>query len=47
MPKVSIIGYTNAGKSTLRNKLCEIAMPKEATVKEKVFEADMLLPHLM
>lgn len=46
LPKISLVGYTNAGKSTLRNKLCEIAMPKEATVKEKVFEADMLFATL-
>lgn len=46
IPKVSLVGYTNAGKSTLRNKLCEIAMPKDAVVKEKVFEADMLFATL-
>lgn len=46
IPKVSIVGYTNAGKSTLRNKLCEIAMPKDIAVKEKVFEFDMLFATL-
>lgn len=46
MPKVSLVGYTNAGKSTLRNKLCEIANPKESIKKEKVFEADMLFATL-
>ncbi|AKN32493.1 GTP-binding protein [Clostridium carboxidivorans P7] len=46
LQKVSLVGYTNAGKSTLRNKLCEIAMPKEAVHKEKVFEADMLFATL-
>lgn len=46
IPKVSLVGYTNAGKSTLRNKLCEIAMPKDGTIKEKVFEADMLFATL-
>ena len=46
IPKISIVGYTNAGKSTLRNKLCEIAMPKDALIKEKVFEADMLFATL-
>lgn len=46
IPKVSLVGYTNAGKSTLRNKLCDIAMPKDSTVKEKVFEADMLFATL-
>lgn len=46
IPKISLVGYTNAGKSTLRNKICEMAMPKEGTVKEKVFEADMLFATL-
>lgn len=46
IPKVSLVGYTNAGKSTLRNKLCEIAMPKDGVIKEKVFEADMLFATL-
>lgn len=46
IPKVSLVGYTNAGKSTLRNRLCEIALPKEGNVKEKVFEADMLFATL-
>lgn len=46
IPKVSIVGYTNAGKSTLRNKLCEIASPKDSVLKEKVFEADMLFATL-
>jgi GTP-binding protein HflX len=46
IPKVSLVGYTNAGKSTLRNKLCDIAMPKDSVVKEKVFEADMLFATL-
>ncbi|MCM0650556.1 GTPase HflX [Clostridium swellfunianum] len=46
IPKVSLVGYTNAGKSTLRNKLCDIAMPKDSAVKEKVFEADMLFATL-
>jgi len=40
------VGYTNAGKSTIRNKLCEIAYPKENIKKEKVFEADMLFATL-
>ncbi|MDU5110554.1 MAG: GTPase HflX [Clostridium sp.] len=46
IPKVSLVGYTNAGKSTLRNKLCDIAAQKEAQGKEKVFEADMLFATL-
>lgn len=46
IPKVSLVGYTNAGKSTLRNKICDIAMPKDFPLKEKVFEADMLFATL-
>lgn len=46
LPKVSLVGYTNSGKSTLRNKLCEIALPKESIIKEEVFEADMLFATL-
>ncbi|MDT8717458.1 GTPase HflX [Clostridium sp. 19966] len=46
VPKVSLVGYTNAGKSTLRNKFCEIALPKESSNKERVFEADMLFATL-
>lgn len=42
IPVVSIVGYTNAGKSTLRNRLCEIA----GVEKEKVFEANMLFATL-
>ncbi|MEG0295569.1 MAG: GTPase HflX [Clostridium sp.] len=45
IPRVSLVGYTNAGKSTLRNALCEIAAEKN-NVKEKVFEADMLFATL-
>ena len=46
IPKVSLVGYTNAGKSTLRNALCETAAKKENASKEKVFEADMLFATL-
>lgn len=46
VPKVSLVGYTNAGKSTLRNKLCEMSIAKDAVIKEKVFEADMLFATL-
>lgn len=42
IPVVSLVGYTNAGKSTLRNKLCQIA----GRDKEGVFEADMLFATL-
>jgi GTP-binding protein HflX len=44
--KVSLVGYTNAGKSTLRNTLCDVAALKSAVIKEKVFEADMLFATL-
>ena len=44
--KISLVGYTNAGKSTLRNALCEYSPVKSATIKEKVFEADMLFATL-
>lgn len=43
--KVAIVGYTNAGKSTLRNKLCEIYSANNAN-KEGVLEADMLFATL-
>lgn len=46
IPKVSLVGYTNAGKSTLRNALCDLATKKDAKAKEKVFEADMLFATL-
>ena len=43
--KVAIVGYTNAGKSTLRNKLCEISASNGIN-KEGVLEADMLFATL-
>jgi len=46
IPRVSLVGYTNAGKSTLRNKLCDIAAKKDVQGKEKVFEANMLFATL-
>lgn len=46
IPKVSLVGYTNVGKSTLRNALCDVAAQKEVVGKEKVFEADMLFATL-
>ena len=46
IPRVSLVGYTNAGKSTLRNTLCDIAAKKDIQGKEKVFEADMLFATL-
>ncbi|WP_291579081.1 GTPase HflX [Clostridium sp. UBA6640] len=44
--KISLVGYTNAGKSTLRNTLCDIYPLKSSNIKEKVFEADMLFATL-
>ena len=46
IPQVSLVGYTNAGKSTLRNKVCEVAVSKDLIQKDKVFEADMLFATL-
>jgi GTPase len=46
IPRVSLVGYTNAGKSTLRNKLCQIACPRDVVQKDEVFEADMLFATL-
>lgn len=46
IPKVSLVGYTNAGKSTLRNILCDMYTAKDGVIKEKVFEADMLFATL-
>lgn len=43
---ISLVGYTNAGKSTLRNLICSVSTPKDSAQKEKVFEADMLFATL-
>ncbi len=43
--RVAIVGYTNAGKSTLRNKLCELSASNIIN-KEGVLEADMLFATL-
>ena len=43
--KVALVGYTNAGKSTLRNRLCEISSTNHVN-KGGVFEADMLFATL-
>lgn len=45
IPQISLVGYTNAGKSTLRNTICDIAA-QDRLEKEKVFEADMLFATL-
>ena len=46
IPRVSLVGYTNAGKSTLRNNICDKAASTDSKDKEKVFEADMLFATL-
>lgn len=46
LPCISLVGYTNAGKSTLRNAVCEIAAPIDSLNKENVMEADMLFATL-
>ncbi|OPJ63568.1 GTPase HflX [Clostridium oryzae] len=46
IPRVSLVGYTNAGKSTLRNTLYSMCKPKNYQTKEDVFEADMLFATL-
>lgn len=45
LPQVALVGYTNAGKSTLRNALADTSA-KDAKKKDKVFEADMLFATL-
>lgn len=42
IPVISLVGYTNVGKSTIRNRLCDIA----GIQKEKVLEANMLFATL-
>ncbi|URZ00175.1 GTPase HflX [Clostridium felsineum] len=46
LPCISLVGYTNAGKSTLRNAICEIAAPLDSVNKESVLEKDMLFATL-
>lgn len=51
MPRVALVGYTNAGKSTLMNAMLETYLPKEGSEAEKlsekkVFEKDMLFATL-
>lgn len=45
LPQVALVGYTNAGKSTLRNALAD-SSAKDDKKKDKVFEADMLFATL-
>lgn len=46
LPKISLIGYTNAGKSTLRNKMCELYADESLKDKTEVFTKDMLFATL-
>lgn len=43
LPRVALVGYTNAGKSTLLNKMLELSGAKE---EKQVFEKDMLFATL-
>jgi len=45
IPKVSLAGYTNSGKSTLRNAIADLAS-KDSLIKTKVLEKDMLFATL-
>lgn len=46
IPVVSLVGYTNSGKSTLRNRLSRMYSPEPSVKKEDVLEADMLFATL-
>lgn len=51
MPRVALVGYTNAGKSTLMNAMLDTFLPREGSEAEKleekkVFEKDMLFATL-
>ncbi|HSR03040.1 MAG TPA: GTPase HflX, partial [Proteiniclasticum sp.] len=43
--KIALVGYTNSGKSTLRNALADLAS-KDSIIKSKVLEKDMLFATL-
>ena len=43
--KIALVGYTNSGKSTLRNALADMAS-KDSIIKNKVLEKDMLFATL-
>ncbi|MCR5324330.1 MAG: GTPase HflX [Lachnospiraceae bacterium] len=46
-PNVALVGYTNAGKSSLLNRLLDMGSSSEETLEEKkVFEKDMLFATL-
>ncbi len=44
VPVVALVGYTNAGKSSVMNKLLEMTAPEDT--EKKVFEKDMLFATL-
>ncbi|MGB3368681.1 MAG: GTPase HflX [Acidaminobacteraceae bacterium] len=44
VPVVALVGYTNAGKSTVMNKLLKMTAPED--VEKQVFEKDMLFATL-
>lgn len=46
LPLVSLVGYTNAGKSTILNEMLKRWCPEETAGKRQVFEADMLFATL-
>ena len=46
MPRVSLVGYTNVGKSTLRNVLVDMYQNDKTLKKEEVLSQDMLFATL-
>ena len=46
LPLVALVGYTNAGKSTIMNAMLEYCMPDGVPEDRRVFEADMLFATL-
>lgn len=46
LPIVSLVGYTNSGKSTLRNYLTKVYQADSSVSREEVFAADMLFATL-
>ncbi len=46
LPLVALVGYTNAGKSTILNAMLDRWAPETAQEEKKVFEADMLFATL-
>jgi len=46
LPVVALVGYTNAGKSTLRNNFCTEYAPRDQRGNEGVFEANILFATL-